>query len=589
MSDPENTIKTSKPPTNKSEILQSMLLTNFDLNQQIPEPAFTNIPMSTDISYEYISLDITRLNKVKKSNFWTHLIETLPLHLRFGETLTIEKLISYYPKYEEPLFKMKANLHFFVEKIYNWILSLLSIGEKKLKNPEKKIKNIVNLCLEKGGVLINEVYLILIKLFRNNPNKEMMEKLWQLIACVSACLLPSGDFIFAVYYYFFNIIDNHPEERFKEWAKYSLKRLYFLDKNKFKRNFAPSSVEIKYTKTRKKIPIQIFFKNGISEYLYMEPYVTIGEFKKIVLEHFEIDKNYWNFFGILESVERTKSENEKLLADDILIGDVLSSWDIIKRISGENLKKTRIYLHMTHFPIEPSKISYLLDFILYEYMYNIYYSKTNLERFELLNLWALSFQLEFSDFEEKPGFIKAKMKNYFHPFFLKYYNDERFIEQLVENYKNLKSQTREECTKKFLSIDPKTQKHSLCHYFRVNFRNSNNANFRDMQQNIVLGVNDESITLYEEVSRENIMKVKLEEIMNWGVNKDILVICYGDQYEVTKLYFQCYNPFEIAEILFNYSNQRAEGKVYDILGKYKELEEFVVNPKVRKMNVFTFR
>lgn len=582
-----NNQDTSEILEDKASTLKNMLGTCFDLNQHIEEPAFTNIPMSTDISYEYISLDINRLNRVKKSNFWTYLIENLPLHLRFGETLTIEKLISFYPKYEEPLFKMKANLHFFVEKIYNWILSLLSVGEKKI-NPEKKIKNIINLCLEKEKVLVNEVYLILIKLFRNNPNKEMTEKLWQLIACISACLLPSEDFIFPIYFYFFSIIDNHPEERYKEWAKYSLKRLYFLDKNSFKRNFAPSSVEIKYTKTRKKIPIQVFFKNGTSEYLYVEPYVTIGDLKKLVLEHYEIDKNYWNFFGILESVERTKSENEKLLAENVLIGDVLSSWDIIRRISGENLKKTRIYLHMTYFPIETQKINYLLDFILYEYMYNIYYSKTNLERFELLNLWSLAFQLEFGDFEEKPGFIKTKMKNYFHPYFLKYYNDERFIEQLVEKYQNLKGQSREQCTKKFLGIDDKG-KHKLCHYFRVNFRNSNNANFRDMQQNIILGINDESITLYEEISRENIMKIKLEEVMNWGINKDILVLCYGDQYEVTKLYFQCYNPFEIAEILYNYSNQRVSDKNYDILGKYNDLEKFVVNPKVRKMNIFAYR
>ena len=38
------------------------------------------------------------------------------------------------------------------------------------------------------------------------------------------------------------------------------------------------------------------------------------------------------------------------------------------------------------------------------------------------------------------------------------------------------------------------------------------------------------------------MHVKLEEIMNWGLNKYIFVLCYGDRYEVTKLYFQCFSP-----------------------------------------------
>ena len=170
----QNSLARSEMMDNKNNNLAEMLGEYFDLNRHLEEPIFTSIPMSTDIQYEYISLDISRLNKVKKSNFWSYLIENLPLHLRFGEVLSIEKLISFYPKYEEPLFKIKPNLYFFVEKISNWILDLLSVGERKTNNPEKKIKNIINLCLEKEKILTNELYLILIKLFRNNPNQEMM-------------------------------------------------------------------------------------------------------------------------------------------------------------------------------------------------------------------------------------------------------------------------------------------------------------------------------------------------------------------------------------------------------------------------------
>ena len=109
------------------------------------------------------------------------------------------------------------------------------------------------------------------------------------MACVCSCLIPSEDFIYPVYFYLFSVIDNHPEERFKEWAKYCLKRLYYLDKNLFKRNFATSSIEIMYTKTRKKIPLPIYLKNGTSYYLYVEPYITIGEIKKMVLNELKID------------------------------------------------------------------------------------------------------------------------------------------------------------------------------------------------------------------------------------------------------------------------------------------------------------
>ncbi len=61
--------------------------------------------------------------------------------------------------------------------------------------------------------------------------------------------------------------------------------------------------------------------------------------------------------------------------------------------------------------------------------------------------------------------------------------------------------------------------------------------FRDMQKDIILGFSQETIALFEESSREKILEAKLDEIMNWGVNKDIFVMCYGDKYEVTKIYF----------------------------------------------------
>ncbi len=78
---------------------------------------------------------------------------------------------------------------------------------------------------------------------------------------------------------------------------------------------------------------------------------------------------------------------------------------------------------------------------------------------------------------------------------------------------------------------------SLQHYFKVIFRNSNNTNFRDIQKDIILSINHRSLLLLEYSSREKIIEINLEEIMNWGINKEIFVLCYGDAYEVTKIYF----------------------------------------------------
>jgi len=64
------------------------------------------MPITEDLNFDCINLDMETLKKMQKSNFWHYLVEKLPLHLRFGKSLTIDELISFHPNYEEPLFSM---------------------------------------------------------------------------------------------------------------------------------------------------------------------------------------------------------------------------------------------------------------------------------------------------------------------------------------------------------------------------------------------------------------------------------------------------------------------------------------------------
>ena len=58
---------------------------------------------------------------------------------------------------------MKSGLHFFVEKIYNWVLKLIGYNDVIVADPEKKIRNMINLCLEKEKIRTDELDLIFIK------------------------------------------------------------------------------------------------------------------------------------------------------------------------------------------------------------------------------------------------------------------------------------------------------------------------------------------------------------------------------------------------------------------------------------------
>ena len=96
-----------------------------------------------------------------------------------------------------------------------------------------------------------------------------------------------------------------------------------------------------------------------------------------------------------------------------------------------------------------------------------------------MKLWGLTYQIEFGNFEEKPGFIERQLVLYFHEFFSKYYKNEKFINDITDYYKTIKGKSNEESMKQFFEIAG-DGKGELNHFYKVIFRNSNNPNYKDM-------------------------------------------------------------------------------------------------------------
>ena len=224
MSDIESSFTSDPKPAKGAEAQRRLFAKPFDLQQQSEDPQVSELPFSEDIHFEYVNLDLERLGKLKKTNFWIYLLENLKPHSRFGEILSIDQLISYYPKYEEPLFPLKSKHHFFIEKIYGWILKLIGESERSSKNPDGKMKKLINFALENEDCLRDEIYLLLIKLMRNNTKTNLAEKVWNIFSLACGSFLPSKAFLPAVYHYLVSVTDNFPEERIKEWANYAIKR-----------------------------------------------------------------------------------------------------------------------------------------------------------------------------------------------------------------------------------------------------------------------------------------------------------------------------------------------------------------------------
>lgn len=582
----ENT-SLSDVQTSHSSALVKLFNKNFDLATIADEQNLSEVPLSDDVTFEYINLDLDRLNQSKKNNFWTYLLEVLQPHIRLGEVLTIDKLISHYPSFEEPLFPLKSKLNFVVEKIYNWILRLIGDSEVIVKRPEEKIKKMITMILDSDESIKDEFYLTLIKCSRNNPKKDSTEKVWHLLALTCGIVIPSQKFLPAIYNYLILVIDNFPDERFKEWARYCLKRLFYLDRNKFRRNFAPTNQEIATTKSRKKVSLPIYLQNGNCFQIYVESYNTAQDILKHTLNILGIPRKFWPHFQLVDVIVKTKALDERILSENLMIGDVLSGWEILSKSAQEGIKSCRIFLSLKFFPEDSETSDYLLQFIYFSKLYDVYFNKCGIEKSELTKLIGFAMQNDFGNYEDKPG-VKNKVKNYFHPYFGKYYNDDAFFSSALNSYKSCVNFPKDDCQKRISGIDS-TDFEYPSSLFMVRFRNSNNPVFKDLQESLALKITKDALIICEEVSKEKITEIKIEEIMNWGISEDIFLVCYGDKYDVVKIYFQVYNPLDLGEILFHYANQLKSGEVFDYISKNEHLEKFVINHKNRRSNVFWFK
>lgn len=170
-----------------------------------------------------------------------------------------------------------------------------------------------------------------------------------------------------------------------------MKRLYSLSQNKFKKNFAPGSLEIRCTQIKKKIPLYIYFKNGVSTNLFIEPYTTVDDVFKGVMREMKLEEKHWKYFGLYEGIEKQKSFNERLLDENLLVSDIISSWDILRKIGGDAVNQTRLYIGMKYYPTKEDDFKLFEKEIFFDQLFNIFYYKCYPGIDKLVDIWSLAF------------------------------------------------------------------------------------------------------------------------------------------------------------------------------------------------------
>lgn len=171
------------------------------------------------------------------------------------------------------------------------------------------------------------------------------------MAIIVSFVSPSEYFLYNFLNYLYVTYQQETNDEIKQWAAFILIRtLRTLKANE--RTVLPQMEELKSIELRRKIFTEVFFCNGASEVYFMESYSTIEDLKREVAQRYELEEQYFGYFGILEYCKKNEIVQETFVEDHIKIQDVISSWFnevefLTKMMKEETLKlKFRLYFKL---------------------------------------------------------------------------------------------------------------------------------------------------------------------------------------------------------------------------------------------------
>ena len=242
--------------------------------------------------------------------------------------LSIEDILTYQLReLDSPLLKIydENDKNLSIQMFKNLLCFMNDLKSKK--EPQHHVRKFIkNAMLRGGNILKDEAYLQIYKQLNKNYKEDSFIRGWKFLCVVSSCFVPFNE---NIYYLILNFIYNKrkKEKNFKliTYMNFIFNRM-LKTKNNHQRKYVPSVEEIEYILQLKPIPIPIFFSSGNQSIVKVESYTTIKQLKIKIMEMLNIYQNNSIFYSICELCFKENFVSEKIVDDNNIVCDFISSW-----------------------------------------------------------------------------------------------------------------------------------------------------------------------------------------------------------------------------------------------------------------------
>ena len=497
----------------------------------------------------------------------THFFKEIP----YTEILKLEKT-----ELNKPLLKMEDPLDIDTAKqMFRNLISYMKL-RKSSKEPIKHAKKLLRIVRQANPILKDEAYLQVYKQLHNNHEYQSFMAAYKMLGILASCFVPNNRDVFLfILKYLYDEMTENKNILVLNHIKYIFNRM--MKTNEHERKNAPCTEEIEFIEYLRPIPIIVYIFDGTRINIEVESYTSIKEVKERVLKDLGLDLQNSMNYCLYEICTKSNGTEERFLDDGDRVCDIISVW---KSEMDKDMKQKidsffRFYLRILIFMPFDNNDTDTLERLYYQNAYDVIAGRYPLDEDKTITLASLELFVEYVDdnIRAKKS-LEENLEKYVPKKMMEILEKNEWIQKIYDKYSQYTGKvTRVDAQQNYLEELSNLETYQTAQFEAKFNEKKSSVTEEKIPKRCIIGIKPDGISILTE-NLTLIAFYDYENIINWGISNNQLIICIEDGNSLAKRI--CFITSQtrviqtVIEIYCNLKVGESNKKIKEIVDGYDE-------------------
>ena len=497
----------------------------------------------------------------------THFFKEIP----YTEILKLEKT-----ELNKPLLKMEDPLDIDTAKqMFRNLISYMKL-RKSSKEPIKHAKKLLRIVRQANPILKDEAYLQVYKQLHNNHEYQSFMAAYKMLGILASCFVPNNRDVFLfILKYLYDEMTENKNILVLNHIKYIFKRM--MKTKEHERKNAPCTEEIEFIEYLRPIPIIVYIFDGTRINIEVESYTSIKEVKERVLKDLGLDLQNSMNYCLYEICTKINGTEERFLDDGDRVCDIIAVWksEMDKDMKQKIHSFFRFYLRILVFMPFDNNDTDTLERLYYQNAYDVIAGRYPLDEDKTITLASLQLFVEYVDdnIRAKKS-LEENLEKYVPKKMMEIFEKNEWIQKIYDKYSQYTGKvTRVDAQQNYLEELSTLETYQTAQFEAIFNEKKSSVNEEKIPKRCIIGIKPDGISILTE-TLTLIAFYDYENIINWGISNNQLIICIEDGNSLAKRV--CFITSQtkviqtVIEIYCNLKVGESNKKIKEIVDGYDE-------------------